>query len=273
MRPCPSGSSRFVRMASTATSRSKRETCPRVSPPSRPRIPAGQNAATLLLTASSNAPAAAASLSLVGRAAVAGSDLVRTAVVATAPLARPQLGPGNAGIPGYRPPSSSPSSAPNRHPSKSPSPRPTGSNLPVAGGKLSVPLAVHRRFEYPAAFNLKPSGHPELDKAKELAIPEKATNVTWELNLAETKLPEGEHLVCLQGFITGKYRNNPQAAEAADRDAQAAAKAATDAVLNGSGNPPPASPNSTRSFPPWKPASRRRRRNPSPAPIRPCNRP
>ncbi len=192
------------------------------------RIPAGQNAATLLLTASSNAPPAAASLSLVGRSAVAGSDLVRTAVVATVRWPVPNWDQ-------ERGDSRLSSSLVVSVVGVEPAPvevavTQTNRLQVVAGGKLSVPLAVHRRFEYPAAFNLKPSGHPELDKAKELAIPEKATNVTWELNLAETKLPEGEHLVCLQGFITGKYRNNPQAAEAADRDAQAAAKAATDAA-------------------------------------------
>lgn len=99
-----------------------------------------------------------------------------------------------------------------------------------AGTKLSVPLRVGRRYEFPAAFNLKPAGFAALDKAKEFSVPEKATNVVFELNLAEVALPEGEHVFWLQGQAAGKYRNQPEAIAAADADfkvAEAALKTAT----------------------------------------------
>lgn len=192
------------------------------------RIPAGQAAATLLITASSNAPAAFANLGLVGRATVPGGELVRTALVATTrwPVPNWDLEKADARLSaGLAVSVVAEEDAPIEV-------RAGGTNRfeMVAGGKLTVPLSIIRRFEYPAAFSLKPGGHPELDKAKELAIPEKATNAVWELNLAETKLPEGEHRVTLESFVSGKYRNNPEAAEVADRDAKAAAQAATEAA-------------------------------------------
>ena len=99
-----------------------------------------------------------------------------------------------------------------------------------AGAKLSVPLRVARRYEFPAAFNMKAAGHPVLEKAKEFSIAEKATNAVFELNLAETALPEGEHVVWFQGQVAGKYRNQPEAIAVADtelKSAEAALKSAS----------------------------------------------
>ncbi len=91
-----------------------------------------------------------------------------------------------------------------------------------AGGKLSVPLKVGRRYEFSAAFNLKPAGDPVLEKTKEFSVAEKATNAVFELNLAETALPEGDHVVWLQGQAAGKYRNQPEAIDVADAELKAA---------------------------------------------------
>jgi hypothetical protein len=85
----------------------------------------------------------------------------------------------------------------------------------VQGGKLSLPLVVDRRGEFTAAFNLKPFGRPEFDKAKDLTIPEKATNATVELNLADYALPVGTHLLWLDGRAAGKYRNQPETVDPA----------------------------------------------------------
>ncbi len=92
-------------------------------------------------------------------------------------------------------------------------------------GKVSISLLVVRRGDFLGAFNLKPAGHPTLDKAKEVVIPEKATNVTAEINLAESKLPVGTHTLWFQGSVAGKYRNNPEAVTVADVELQAADKA------------------------------------------------
>lgn len=95
----------------------------------------------------------------------------------------------------------------------------------AADGKLTVPLTIVRRGDFLGAFNLKPAGHPALDKAKEIAVAEKATNVTAEINLAELKLPAGSHTLWFQGSVAGKYRNNPEAVTVADDELKAAEQA------------------------------------------------
>ncbi len=99
-----------------------------------------------------------------------------------------------------------------------------------ADGKLTVPLRVTRRGDFPGAFNLKPAGHPALDKPKEVAVGEKATNATFELNLAESKLPVGTHMLWLQGSVAGKYRNNPEALATAEAELKAADAAVANAT-------------------------------------------
>lgn len=100
-------------------------------------------------------------------------------------------------------------------------------------GKLMLPVKVTRRGDFNAAFNVKPAGHPALDKAKDASIVEKATNAIVEINLAEAKLPEGTHTLWVQGTVAGKYRNNPEAlavveAELKELDKALAAAIATD---------------------------------------------
>lgn len=101
-----------------------------------------------------------------------------------------------------------------------------------AEGKLALTLRVTRGEGFGAAFKLKPAGHPALDKAAEISLPERATNATAELNLAELKLPPGPHTFWLSGSIAGQYRNRPEAvalAEAELKQAEAALAAASDA--------------------------------------------
>ena len=90
-----------------------------------------------------------------------------------------------------------------------------------ADGKFTVPLEVVRRFEFPAAIELKPAGRPEWDKAKPATVPEKATNAVLVFETADLKLPAGDHTVWLQGKVAGKYRNNPEALAAAESELKA----------------------------------------------------
>lgn len=108
--------------------------------------------------------------------------------------------------------------------------RTTTNRLDVpATGKWSVPVDVVRRGDFPAAIALKPAGRPEWDKAKPATVPEKATNAVLEFEVAELKLPPGEHTVWLQGTIAGKYRNNPEALTEAEAELKAAEQALTSA--------------------------------------------
>lgn len=100
-----------------------------------------------------------------------------------------------------------------------------GTHTASPGGKLSVAFRLVRQGDFNGAFSLKPAGHPELEKAKELAVPEKATNASFELNLAETKLPPGRHTLWLHGTVAGKYRNQPEAIATTEAELKAAEQA------------------------------------------------
>jgi hypothetical protein len=94
-----------------------------------------------------------------------------------------------------------------------------------AGSKISFPITIQRGAEFQKAFDLKVRGHAALEKAADVKVPEKATNATAEINLAEAQLPEGIHTLWLEGTIQGKYQTNPEAAVLAEAELKAAEKA------------------------------------------------
>ena len=56
----------------------------------------------------------------------------------------------------------------------------------------------------------------------------KATNAILEIDLAEHKIPAGTHTFYLQTQTSGKYRNNPEAAKAAEEALKQAEKLVAD---------------------------------------------
>lgn len=191
------------------------------------RIAGGATTGTVLLTASETVPGGSFGIRLVGHAQVGTNHLEQTARTGVArwPVADFNQEPSShrlaqvfrVGV------------APEPEPVVV---RPAEERVfeVKAGTKLSVPLRVARHYEFPAAFNMKAAGHPALEKAKEFGIAEKATNAVFELNLGETALPEGEHVLWVQGQVAGKYRNQPEAVALADtelKSAEAALKSAT----------------------------------------------
>lgn len=100
-------------------------------------------------------------------------------------------------------------------------------------GKFTLPIHITRHDDFMAAFNLKPSGFPGLDKVREVNVPEKGTNAIVEWNNAEVHLPTGTHQLWLQGTVTGKYRNNPAALAAAEQELKAAEQALHAATSDG----------------------------------------
>ncbi len=117
-------------------------------------------------------------------------------------------------------------------------------------GKVKVPFKVARRGDFAVDLKLKGFGAPDADKFKELDVPAKATNVVWELDLSQTKLPAGTHSIYLQGRAKGKFRFMTDAAKAAEDAAKkaekeaaelaAAAKAADEAAKKAGSGPPDA---------------------------------
>ncbi|MBI4325845.1 MAG: hypothetical protein HY674_11350, partial [Chloroflexi bacterium] len=95
-------------------------------------------------------------------------------------------------------------------------------------GKLPVPVKLVRRGDFKGTVKLKPAGLAALEPVKEIEVDGKATNATVEFDLTQLKIPVGLHRVFLQAETQGKYRNNPEAAQAAEDAAKQAEKAAAD---------------------------------------------
>jgi len=196
------------------------------------RIPGGQNSSTLLLTASADA-SGSGQLTVQGNAKAGETALVRNAAMASVIWPVPDFNNENAvsrlvreSVVSVVDAESAPVSlvVADGKPLEAP-----------ADGRLALPFQVIRRGEFQGAFSLKPAGHPALDKAKEIAVAEKATNAVGELAIAELGLPAGTHTLWLQGTVSGRYRNNPEALAAAE----AALKAAEQAVASASGDEKP----------------------------------
>src|SRR5260221_786909 len=97
-----------------------------------------------------------------------------------------------------------------------------------AGDKTRIPLRVTRHGDFSETLKLKAIGIAALDSMKEIEIDGKATNASVELDLAQYKVPPGTHTLYLQAQTKGKYRNNPEAAQAAEQSAKEAEKAASE---------------------------------------------
>jgi hypothetical protein len=95
-------------------------------------------------------------------------------------------------------------------------------------GKLQIPLKLVRRADFNANLKLKAFGVAALDKLKDIDVDGKATNATVEIDLTENKLPAGTYTFYLQSQTPGKYRNNPEAAKAAEDELKQAEKQVAD---------------------------------------------
>ncbi len=93
---------------------------------------------------------------------------------------------------------------------------------------MQIPLKLIRRADFNANLKLKAVGLAALDKLKEIDVDGKATNATVEIDLKENKLLAGTYTFYLQTQTAGKYRNNPEAAKAAEDDFKQAEKLVTD---------------------------------------------
>ena len=99
-----------------------------------------------------------------------------------------------------------------------------------AGGKLQIPLKLARHGEFNESLKLKATGVAGLDGLKELDVDGKTNAATLEIDFAQHKLPQGASTFYLQTQTKGKYRNNPDAAKAADEAAKQAEKFAAESA-------------------------------------------
>jgi len=188
------------------------------------RIDSGKNTDTILLTATEDAPAFAGPIHLLGKATIGGQTIVREARggtmlfrVDSTDTERPEARATREFTLAICDQELAPISvAPAEHKTWE----------AVTNGKLEVPLRVTRRGEFNAAIKLKPLGPGAQEALKDFEIDGKATNATLKLDLGALKLAPGSYVFAAQGTTTGKYRNNPEAASAADAAAKQAEKLA-----------------------------------------------
>jgi hypothetical protein len=195
---------------------------------SAPRIAAGQNTGVLLLSAGAGATGSAP-WRLVGTATLGAGTLVRTASVASVVWPVADFNNENPVVRRTRGTSLAVVTA-----ESAPVTLRVGTATPSADGATwKLPLHLERRGEFQGAFNVKAGGHAALDKAKEIPIPEKATNLVAELALGEARLPNGTHTLWLQGSLAGKYRQAPEAVAVAEAELKAAEQALASAKPEG----------------------------------------
>lgn len=103
----------------------------------------------------------------------------------------------------------------------------------ASDGKFTVAVDVVRKGDFTGAFNLKLTGVPGIEKAKEFNIPDKATHAATEWNATELAIPPGTNLLWLSGTVAGKYRNNPEALAAAEQELKAADQALASTTAEG----------------------------------------
>jgi hypothetical protein len=186
------------------------------------RIDAGKNTDTILLTANEDAPAFAGPIRLAGKATIGGKEVIRIASggtmlfpVGSTDTERPEARVTRDFTLAICELEFAPVSV-------APVERKTWEV--TANGKLEIPLRVTRRGDFNAALKLKPLGPGVAEALKEFDVDGKATNATFKLDLAALKLAPGSYVFAVQGPTTGKYRNNPEAAAAADAAAKDAEK-------------------------------------------------
>lgn len=188
------------------------------------RIPAGKNSDFALLTAAEKAPGFAGPIKLVGKAKIGDKEIVREVrsgtmifSVGNTDTERPQSRMARELTLGISDKEDAPLSiaAAEKRIWET-----------TADGKLEIPLRIERRGDFTANLKLKPVGAGESDALREFEVDGKSTNATLKLDLAALKLAPGIHRFAVQGQTTGKYRNNPEAADLAEAAAKEADKLA-----------------------------------------------
>ena len=190
------------------------------------RIDAGKNTDIILLTATEDAPAFAGPIRLAGKATIGGQEVIHEArggtmlfPVGSTDTERPEARVTREFTLAISDQEFAPVSV---------APVESKTWEAVANGKLEIPLRVTRRGEFNASLKLKPLGPGAAEGLKDFDIDGKATNATLKLDMAALKLAPGSYVFAAQGPTAGKYRNNPEAAAAADTAAKEAEKLAGD---------------------------------------------
>jgi len=187
------------------------------------KIAAGKSRGMLLVTASPTAPRSVAFASITGKAQVNGSEVSRVCRLATVAWPIPDSW---GEIPATRLAATVPVSVGGADLAPITIAPAAGPVIDAkVGDKLTIPFLQTRRSEFSGATaQLRPFG-AGFEAAPALEVPLTADNSQVTLDLAALKLPPGEHTLAFVGFAVAKYRQHPEAVEAAQSVQNAAARA------------------------------------------------
>ena len=194
------------------------------------RIPASSNTISLFLAAKDDAPASLGEIKITGTAKVGDAQLVREARLST--VSWDLVTDNNTTEPPQtRLTRSFPIAVTDRESAPLTFAMETKQPLETCVfNKLLIPVNFTRRADFKTDVKLKVTGNKDLDKIPELAGGEKTTSIQLVLNLAEQKLPPGQHTFWLQTRAKGKMRPYMDASKAAEDAAKLADKEAADAA-------------------------------------------
>lgn len=194
------------------------------------KIPAASNVFSLFLAAKDDAPASLGEVKITGTAKLGNATLVREARLST--VSWDQATDNNTTeAPQTRLARSFPLAVTDRE--SAPLTFAMEAKQPLETcvfNKLLIPVNFTRRADFTAEVKLKVTGNKNLEKMPELAGTEKTKSVQLVLNLAEQKLPPGEHTFWLQTRAKGKMRPYMDAAKDAEAKAKEAEKEAAEAA-------------------------------------------
>lgn len=199
-----------------------------IAPPVK--IPAASNVFSLFLAAKDDAPAGLGEVKITGTAKLGDATLVREARLSTVSW---DLASDNntTEAPQTRLARSFPLAVTDRE--SAPLTFAMEAKQPLETcvfNKLLIPVNFTRRADFTAEVKLKVTGNKNLEKMPELAGTDKTKSVQLVLNLAEQKLPPGEHTFWLQTRAKGKMRPYMDAAKDAEAKAKEAEKEAAEAA-------------------------------------------
>jgi hypothetical protein len=176
-------------------------------------IPAGKSSGTLLVTAAPNAKRGWTIGQIIGRAEINGEPQER--ICALASLIWP-VRDAKQEIPRSRRMGDVPVSVNGEEPAPV-TVAPSEEKIWEArvGETLKIPLDLTWRGEFSGAFKLTPLG-AGFEKVKGLEIPLNAPKAELLLDLADLKIPPGDHVLAMHGGVVTKYRYHVAAVTAAE---------------------------------------------------------
>lgn len=187
------------------------------------------SSATLFLSAADNAPAGFGSLQITGASSIGNTAVTRQSRLGTVSTSAYDTQNKGVEVASRR--------ARELFVSVVPEPAPLaislGNGAPLETcvfSKISIPVKIIRRGEITGPVAIKLAGHPLLAPVKDVTIAPPADTASFDLDLAQVKLPAGVYDLNVETLAKLKYRAGVEAAKEAEAAAKQAEKAAAESA-------------------------------------------